>query len=105
MTDASAVEPERSIGRDAPAPLAAFVDEAAGLVFTEPRAVGERVLLTAATFVQLGDRQPRGRRALAVIAAGPDGVRVRATPQVVRIGACALAAAALVWSATRRVND
>jgi hypothetical protein len=83
MTDASAVEPERSV------------------VYTEPRADGERVLLTATTFVQLGDRQPRGRRALAVIAAGPDGVRVQPTPRVARLGAYALTAVAAVWCATR----
>jgi hypothetical protein len=102
MSDASAVQPERPLGRAALRPLEGFVDETAARVFTEPTAVGADFVMTAATFSRVGDRPPSRGRAVAVIVTGPDRVHVRTTLDVVKLGVAALAAAAAVWCATRR---
>ena len=87
MSDASAVQPERPLGRDAPQPLQGFVDETAARVFTEPTAVGADFVMTAATFSRVGDRPPS---------------RVRSTLDVAKLGIAALAAGVALWCATRR---
>jgi len=102
MSDASAVQPERPLGRDAPRPLQGFVDETAARVFTEPTAVGADFVMTAATSGRLGDRPPSRGRPVAVIVAGPDRVHVRSTLDVAKLGIAAFAAAVALWYATRR---
>ena len=89
-------------------------------VFREPVRVGETVVIPAAT-IQFGggfgfgfgmqqDNNGAGGggggwndgRPVAVIEAGPAGVRVRPVVDVTRIGLVLVAAALTVWRATRR---
>jgi uncharacterized spore protein YtfJ len=89
-------------------------------VFREPVRVGETVVIPAAT-IQFGggfgfgfgmqqDNNGAGGggggwndgRPVAVIEAGPGGVRVRPVVDVTRIGLVLVAAALTVWRATRR---
>jgi hypothetical protein len=102
MSDASAVQPERPIGRDGLRPLEGFAGATAAHVFTEPTAVGADVVMTAATFGRVGARFPTRGRPVAVIVAGPDRVHVRSTVDVAKLGVAALAAAVALWCATRR---
>jgi uncharacterized spore protein YtfJ len=86
-------------------------------VFAEPVHVGDRVVIPAASiefsggFGFGGDRLDNGGggagghkagRPVAVIEAGPDGVRVRPVVDFTRVGLTVLAAALSVWRATRR---
>jgi uncharacterized spore protein YtfJ len=86
-------------------------------VFAEPVHVGDRVVIPAASiefsggFGFGGDNLDNGGggagghkagRPVAVIEAGPDGVRVRPVIDFTRVGLTVLAAALSVWRATRR---
>jgi hypothetical protein len=102
MTDASAVQPERPLGRDTERHVEHLVDVTAARVFTEPITVGEHVVMTAAVLGRVGDRHESRGRSIAVIDAGPDGVHLRPVFGAAKIALVALAAAAAVWCATRR---
>jgi uncharacterized spore protein YtfJ len=86
-------------------------------VFAEPVHVGDRVVIPAASvefsggFGFGGDTRDNGGggagghkagRPVAVIEAGPEGVRVRPVIDFTRVGLTLLAAALSVWRATRR---
>jgi hypothetical protein len=84
-------------------------------VFAPPEHVGERVVIPAARIDYSGgfglgiegnegDGGPSGRRTghrVAVIEAGPDGVRVRPVIDVGRVGLALAAAGFAVWTASR----
>jgi hypothetical protein len=79
--------------------------DARARVFTDPHLTydgGERVVMTASVHGSVGAHRSTAGRPIAVIAAGADGVRVRPVVKVARLGLTALAAAAIVWTATRR---
>jgi uncharacterized spore protein YtfJ len=86
-------------------------------VFREPVHVGDTVVIPAAAiaygggFGFGGDRGDAGGgggggwndgRPVAVVEAGPDGVRIRPVVDVTKIGLTLVAAALTVWRATRR---
>jgi hypothetical protein len=71
-------------------------------VYTEPRAEGEGVVMTASVHGRLGDRIATRGRKVAVITAGARGVRVRPAISVAKLSVTALAAAAAVWVTARR---
>jgi uncharacterized spore protein YtfJ len=86
-------------------------------VFREPVRVGERVIIPAAAITYAGgfgfgaDTADNGggggggwneSRPVAIIEAGPDGVRVRPVVDFTRIGLTLVAAALTIWRATRR---
>ena len=103
MTDASAVQPERPLGRDTERHVEHLVDVTAARVFTEPIAVGEHIVMTAAVLGRVGDRhQSRG----AVDRGDTRRARRRARATGVRRREIVLtalaAAAAAVWCTTRR---
>lgn len=97
----------------------------AAAVFGEPRAVGDRVVLTAAAVTRVGGfgfgagsgRGPDDSgggggggggggsgdaRPVAVVEIGPDGVRVRPVVDLTRIGVVLVAGAVAVWRLSRR---
>ena len=100
--------------------IARIVDVSASSVFTEPVQVGDRVVIPAAVIDRYGgfgygaggDQQGGGDggggggrsegRPVAVIEAGPDGVRVRPVLDLTKLGLTVLAAALTVWRASRR---
>jgi uncharacterized spore protein YtfJ len=86
-------------------------------VFAEPVRIGERVVIPAAAiefsggFGFGGDSFSNGGggggghqagRPVAIIEAGPDGVRVRPVIDFTRVGLTVVAAALTVWRATRK---
>ncbi len=86
-------------------------------VFAEPVRVGDRVVIPAATiefsggFGFGGDSQSNGGggggghhagRPVAIIEAGPDGVRVKPVIDFTRVGLTVLGVALTVWRATRK---
>jgi uncharacterized spore protein YtfJ len=86
-------------------------------VFAEPVRIGERVVIPAASiefsggFGFGGDNNSNGGggggghqagRPVAIIEAGPDGVRVKPVVDFTRVGLTLVAAALTVWRATRR---
>jgi uncharacterized spore protein YtfJ len=94
-----------------------LMNVSADKVFAEPVRVGERVVIPAATIefgggfgfgrdqVQNGGGGAGGYRAgrpVAIIEAGPDGVRVKPVLDLTRIGLTLLAAGLTVWRVTRR---
>ena len=94
-----------------------LLNVSADRVFREPVRVGDTVVIPAAAimfgggFGFGGDHEDNGGgggggwndgRPVAVIEAGPAGVRVRPIVDVTRIGLTLVAAALTVWRATRR---
>lgn len=94
-----------------------LMDVSADRVFAEPVRVGERVVIPAASvefsggFGFGGDTRSNGGggggghhagRPVAIIEAGPDGVRVRPVIDFTRVGLTVLAAALTVWRASRK---
>ena len=86
-------------------------------VFAEPVRIGERVVIPAASiefsggFGFGGDTNSNGGggggghqagRPVAIIEAGPDGVRVKPVVDFTRVGLTLVAAALTVWRTTRR---
>ncbi len=97
--------------------LERVISVSADRVFREPVRVGETVVIPAAAIMYGGgfgfgtDQSRNGGgggggwndgRPVAVIEAGPAGVRVRPVVDVTKIGLAVLAAAITVWRATRR---
>jgi uncharacterized spore protein YtfJ len=93
-----------------------FMDVSASGVYSEPVRVGERVVIPAAAIDRYGgfgfggDDASNGGgggggraegRPVAVVEAGPDGVRIRPVIDVTKVGLTLLAAALAVWRATR----
>ena len=91
--------------------LDGLMNGSADQVFSPPVPVGEAVIIPAAT-VEFGrgfgfGRRPLGPegrvgRPVAVIEAGPDGVRVKPVVDLPRVGFALAAAAFTVWRVTRR---
>ncbi len=86
-------------------------------VYAEPVRVGERVVIPAASiefsggFGFGGDTRSNGGgggggyqagRPVAIIEAGPDGIRVKPVIDFTRVGLTLVAAAITVWRASRR---
>ena len=86
-------------------------------VFAEPVRIGDRVVIPAASiefsggFGFGGDTRSNGGggggghqsgRPVAIIEAGPDGVRVKPVVDFTRVGLTIVAAALTVWRASRR---
>ena len=103
------------------ATMATGLDRLMGLsadrVFAEPVRVGDRVVIPAATiefsggFGFGGDTRANGGgggggyqagRPVAIVEAGPAGVRVKPVVDFTRVGLTLVAAALTVWRATRR---
>jgi len=97
--------------------LERFLTVSADRVFAEPVRVGERVVIPAAAievsggFGFGGDAQSNGGggagghqngRPVAIIEAGPEGVRVRPVVDFTRVGLTVIAAVLTVWRAGRR---
>jgi hypothetical protein len=78
------------------------VQEGAARVFTEPVNAGDRVTITATACAALGHRRVSRRRVVALIEAGPDGVRVKPVIDVARVGAAIVAAALATWTVRGR---
>jgi len=94
-----------------------LVNVSADRVYADPVRVGDRVVIPAASiefsggFGFGGDSQANGGgggggyqagRPVAIIEAGPDGVRVKPVIDFTRVGLTVLAAALTVWRASRR---
>ncbi len=110
------------VGEDTPGARASLPDELEALltssaerVFAEPVRVGDRVVIPAARVEFSGGfgGAPAGQvaapggghttaRPVAVIEAGPDGVRVKPVVDVTKVVLAALGAALTIWRATRR---
>jgi uncharacterized spore protein YtfJ len=97
--------------------LSRLADVSADRVFAEPIHVGERVIIPAAAIditggfgfgmdmVSEGGGGGGGRsqgRPVAIIEAGPDGVRIRPVVDFTRVALTLLAAALTVWRAMHR---
>jgi uncharacterized spore protein YtfJ len=94
-----------------------FANVSADRVFAEPVRVGDRVVIAAAS-IELsggfgfgGDNQSNGGggggghgrgRPVAIIEAGPTGVRVKPVIDFTRVGLTVLGAALTIWRATRK---
>jgi hypothetical protein len=84
-----------------------LMQASADRVFAEPQRHGERVVIPAARIdlsggVGLGHGQStRAGRPVAMIEAGPEGVRVRPVVGKTRVGLTLLAAGLAVWTASR----
>ena len=122
MTDASAVQPEAHIAEKTASGFTSLIDVSAGLVYSPPVTVGDRVIVSAATIERAGGygfgsgEDPVGGgvgqggggggyaagRPVAVIEVGPDGVRVKPVLDFTKIGLTIVAAAITVWKLTRR---
>ena len=94
-----------------------LMDVSADRVYAEPVRIGEQVVIPAASvefaggFGFGGDARSNGGgggggyragRPVAIIEAGPSGVRVKPVVDVTRVGLTLLAAALTVWRASRR---
>ena len=94
-----------------------FANVSADRVFAEPVRVGDRVVIAAASiefsggFGFGGDSESNGGggggghqrgRPVAIIEAGPSGVRVKPVIDFTRVGLTVLGAALTVWRATRK---
>ncbi len=109
------------VGEDAPGARASLPDELEALltasaerVFAEPVRIGDRVMIPAARVELSGAFGPppghdggaggghTTARPVAVIEAGPDGVRVKPVVDVTKVVLAALGAALTIWRATRR---
>jgi len=108
MTD-TPVRPVHAAGDGVVDGVASMLDASAARVYADPVQIGDRVVITAAAFERAGgfghgaDTDGGGTgRPVAVIEAGPDGVRVRPVIDFTRIGLTLAAAALTVWRATRR---
>jgi uncharacterized spore protein YtfJ len=118
MTD-TPVRPVDAAGDRVVDGVASMLDASAARVYADPVQIGDRVVITAAAFESAGgfgygaategDGDGGGGgggygngRPVAVIEAGPDGVRVRPVIDLTRIGVTLVAAALTVWRATRR---
>jgi hypothetical protein len=73
------------------------LQEGASRVFTEPVTAGDHVTITA-TACAVGHRRVSRRRVVALIEAGPDGVRVKPVIDVARVGVAIVAAALAAWT-------
>jgi uncharacterized spore protein YtfJ len=120
MTDevkAPAVTGTEQISAAVATGLERLVHVSAERVFGEPVRVGDRVVIPAASieiasgFGFGGDHRANGGggggggangRPVAVIEAGPSGVRVKPVVDVTRIGLTVVAALLAVWRATRK---
>jgi uncharacterized spore protein YtfJ len=115
MTDR--VDQQETIREQLDAGLDRLMSVSADRVFREPVRVGETVVIPAAAIMYGGgfgfggDDQRNGGgggggwndgRPVAVIEAGPAGVRVRPVVDFTRIGLTLVAAALTVWRAARR---
>ena len=78
------------------------VQEGAARVFTDPVTAGDHVTITATACAALGHRHVSRRRVVALIEAGPDGVRVKPVIDVARVGAAIVAAALATWTVRGR---
>lgn len=116
MTD-TPVRPVDAVGDRVVDGVASMLDASAARVYADPVQIGDRVVITAAAFESAGgfgygaDTEGDGGgggggygngRPVAVIEAGPGGVRVRPVIDLTRIGLTLVAAALTVWRATRR---
>lgn len=94
-----------------------LMNVSADRVFAEPVRIGDRVVIPAASiefsggFGFGGDTRSNGGggggghqsgRPVAIIEAGPDGVRVKPVVDFTRVGLTIVAAALTVWRASRR---
>jgi uncharacterized spore protein YtfJ len=94
-----------------------LINVSADRVYREPIRVGERVIIPAASIAYGGgfgfgsDNAANGGgggggwnegRPVAIVEAGPDGVKVRPVVDLTRVGLTLVAAALAVWRATRR---
>lgn len=73
----------------------------ANQVFREPEHVGERVVIPAT--VAYGAGRGEARR-IAVVEAGPRGVRVRPVIDMTKVGLAVVAAAVTAWRVTRTMR-
>jgi uncharacterized spore protein YtfJ len=111
------VEQGEEIHERVAAGLDTLLNVSADRVFREPVRVGDTVVIPAAAimfgggFGFGGDHENNGGgggggwndgRPVAVIEAGPAGVRVRPIVDLTRVGVTVVAAALTVWRATRR---
>ena len=116
MTELSSTTPTTSVGEGVADALGRIVDVSAARVYRDPVPVGDRVVIPAATVEAAGgfgwgsDNVNNGGgggggygngRPVAVIEAGPEGVRVKPVLDATKIGLTLLGAALTVWRATR----
>jgi hypothetical protein len=92
-------------------PLDRLIDASADRVYAEPVRVADRVVIPAASidyasaYGFAGTDPNAGRKAgrrVAIIEAGPDGVRVRPVVDLARVGLTVAAAAFAIWRAAKR---
>ncbi len=74
------------------------LQEGAVRVFTEPVTAGDQVTITATACAIVGHRRVSRRRVVALIEAGPDGVRVKPVIDVARVGVAIVAGALATWT-------
>jgi hypothetical protein len=70
-------------------------------VFTDPVTAGDRVTITASAYDRVAGLGTRAGRPVALIDAGPDGVRVKPVIDAARICMTVIAGALAVWAAQR----
>jgi hypothetical protein len=70
-------------------------------VFDDPVPEGDHVTITASMYEHLIGLRPGRGRAVAVIDAGPEGVRVKPIVDVARLAAAAATGALAIWAARR----
>jgi uncharacterized spore protein YtfJ len=117
MSDVSSVEPHRSIAEGVAESLSNIVDVSAQRVYSEPVQVGERIVIPAATIESAGgfgfggDTMNNGGgggggwgngRPVAIIEAGPEGVRIKPVLDFTKLALTLVAAGLTIWRATKR---
>jgi hypothetical protein len=78
------------------------LQQGAARVFTEPVTAGDQVTITATACATVGHRRVSRRRVVALIEAGPDGVRVKPVIDIARFGVAIVAAALATWTVRAR---
>ncbi len=78
------------------------LQEGATRVFTEPVTAGDHVTITATACVADAHRRVSRGRVVALIEAGPDGVRVKPVLDVARVGVAVVVAALAAWTVRGR---
>ena len=79
-----------------------MLQEGEARVFTEPVTAGDHVTITATACGASAHRRVSRRRVVALIEAGPDGVRVKPVIDVARVGVAIVAAALAAWTVRGR---